>query len=201
MDEYGTAASIDGMLSVMIIVTGLAFIFALPGLIGFSSDMQQGFQITAKSIQAMDIGKAIIFSEEGQKAAFAYAKEPPADDGKTKAEGKFEDRTAEDWLETLGINLASNDFDVYMKLENMKKFTPVLEVHTSIGDILNANEKPEFLKNWIKKTIYNLMYDFFVGGERLHGKFNTQITTDYGKVIIIVEKGSEESDPNVNVGV
>ncbi|KPQ42313.1 MAG: hypothetical protein MPEBLZ_03137 [Candidatus Methanoperedens nitroreducens] len=29
MDEYGTAASIDGMLSVMIIVTGLAFMFAL----------------------------------------------------------------------------------------------------------------------------------------------------------------------------
>ncbi len=62
MDEYGTAASIDGMLSVMIIVTGLAFMFSLPGLIGFSSDMQQGFQIIARSIQAMDIGKAIIIT-------------------------------------------------------------------------------------------------------------------------------------------
>lgn len=36
------------------------------------------------------------------------------------------------------------------------------------------------------------MYDYFVGGERLHGKFNTQITTDYGKVILLVEKGSED---------
>lgn len=193
MDEYGTAASIDGMLSVMIIVTGLAFMFALPGLIGFSSDMQQGFQITAKSIQAMDIGKAIIFSEEGQKAAFAYAKEPPQDDGFTKPIGKYENKTAEEWYKELGIDLASNDFDVYMKMENMEKFTQVLEVHTSISDIWNAENKLGFLKEWIKKTVYNLMYDYFVGGERLHGKFNTQITTDYGKVIILVEKGSEES--------
>ncbi len=154
MDEYGTAASIDGMLSVMIIVTGLAFMFSLPGLIGFSSDMQQGFQITAKSIQAMDIGKAIIFSEEGQKAAFAYAKEPPPDDGKTKPEGRYEDKTAQEWLETLGIDLASNDFDVYMKTEEMKKFTPVMEVHTDIADIRNANDPIKFLKEWIKKTIY-----------------------------------------------
>jgi uncharacterized membrane protein len=196
MDEYGTAASIDGMLSVMIIVTGLSFMFAMPGLIGFSADMQQGFQITAKSIQAMDIGKAIIFSDEGQKAAFAYAKEPPLDDGKMKPQGRYENKVTEEWLETLGINLASNDFDVYMKMENMERFTPVLEVHTSIADIWNAENKLGFLKEWIKKTVYNLMYDYFVGGERLHGKFNTQITTDYGKVIILVEKGSEESKPS-----
>jgi hypothetical protein len=188
MDEYGTVASIDGMLSVMIIVTGLAFMFALPGLIGFSADMQQGFQITAKSIQAMDIGKAIIFSDEGQKAAFAYAKEPPPDDGKTKPEGRYENKTAEEWLGELGINLTSNDFDVYMKMENMEKFTPVMEVHTSIEDIKNAGD----LINLIKKTIYNLMYDYFIGGERLHGKFNTQITTDHGKIILQIEKGSEE---------
>ncbi len=192
MDEYGTVASIDGMLSVMIIVTGLAFMFALPGLIGFSSDMQQGFQITAKSIQAMDIGKAIIFSEEGQKAAFAYAKEQPPDDGKTKPQGRYEGKTVEEWLGELGIDLSSNDFDVYMKTEKMEKFTPVMEVHTDIADIRNADDPIKFLKEWIKKTIYNLMYDYFVGGERLHGKFNTQITTDYGKVILLVEKGSED---------
>lgn len=188
LDEYGTAASIDGMLSVMIIVTGLSFMFALPGLIGFSADMQQGFQITAKSIQAMDIGKAIIFSEEGQKAAFAYAKEPPPDDGKTKPQGRYEGKTVEEWLGELGINLSSNDFDVYMKTEDMRKFTPVMEVHMSLEDINNAGD----LMNYIKKTIYNLLYDYVVGGERLRGKFNTQITTDYGKVIIIIEKGSEE---------
>lgn len=192
MDEYGTAASIDGMLSVMIIVTGLSFMFAMPGLIGFSADMQQGFQITAKSIQAMDIGKAIIFSDEGQKAAFAYAKEPPLDDGKTKPQGIYEGKTVEEWLGDLGINLSSNDFDVYMKVENMEKFTPVMKVHTNIEDMAKAEDKSKFLKEWIKKTIYNLMYDYFVGGERLNGKFNTQITTDYGKVILLVEKGSEE---------
>lgn len=192
MDEYGTAASIDGMLSVMIIVTGLSFMFAMPGLIGFSADMQQGFQITAKSIQAMDIGKAIIFSDEGQKAAFAYAKEPPLDDGKTKPQGRYEGKTVEEWLGDLGINLSSNDFNVYMKVENMERFTPVMEVHTDLNDIQNANDPIKFLKEWIKKTVYNLMYDYFVGGERLHGRFNTQITTDYGKVILLVEKGSEE---------
>jgi hypothetical protein len=192
MDEYGTAASIDGMLSVMIIVTGLSFMFALPGLIGFSADMQQGFQITAKSIQAMDIGKAIIFSEEGQKATFAYAKEPPLDDGKTKPQGIYEGKTVEEWLGDIGINLSSNDFDVYMKMENMERFTPVMEVHTSIRDIVKAENKPEFLVNWVRKTIYNLMYDYFVGGKRLHGKFNTQITTDYGGVILLVEKGAED---------
>lgn len=196
MDEYGTAASIDGMLSVMIIVTGLSFMFAMPGLIGFSADMQQGFQITAKSIQAMDIGKAIIFSDEGQKAAFAYAKEPPQDDGITKPKGKYENKTAEEWLGELGINLSSNDFDVYMKTEEMRKFTPVMEVHTNIEDIVKSENKPKFLIEWIKKTVYNLMYDYFVGGERLYGKFNTQITTDHGKVILLVEKGSEEIDTN-----
>lgn len=194
MDEYGTAASIDGMLSVMIIVTGLSFMFALPGLIGFSADMQQGFQITAKSIQAMDIGKAIIFSDEGQKAAFAYAKEPPLDDGKMKPQGIYEGKTAEEWLGELGVNLSSNDFDVYMKVESMERFTPVMEVHTNIMDLKNAKNRPEFLIKWVKKSVYNLMYDFFVGGERLHGKFNTQMTTDYGKVILLVEKGAEESE-------
>lgn len=146
MDEYGTAASIDGMLSVMIIVTGLAFMFALPGLIGFSADMQQGFQITAKSIQAMDIGKAIIFSDEGQKAAFAYAKEPPQDDGITKPKGKYENKTAEEWFKELGIDLASNDFDVYMKMEDMKKFTPVMEEHMDIADIWNADDPIKFFE-------------------------------------------------------
>ncbi|HWQ96254.1 MAG TPA: hypothetical protein VN368_02665 [Candidatus Methylomirabilis sp.] len=194
MDEYGTVASIDGMLSVMIIVTGLAFMFALPGLIGYSADMQQGFQITAKSIQAMDIGKAIIFSEEGQKAAFAYAKEPPPDDGKTKAQGRYDGKTAEEWLGELGIDLSSNDFDVYMKMESMEKFTPVMEVHTNLTDLKNAKNKPEFLIKWIKKSVYNLMYDYVVGGARLHGKFNTQITTDYGKVILLIEKGSEDPE-------
>ena len=192
MDEHGTVAAIDGMFSVMIITTGLAFLLAMPGLIGFSADMQQGFQVTQKSMQAQDIGKAIIFSEEGMKAAIAFSKEPPMDDGKTEPNGTYENKTTKQWLEELGINVAYNDFDVYMKTESMNKFVPVLEVHDSITDIFNADDPIAELKNWLKKTVYNLMYDYFIGGEQLQGKFNTQITTDYGKVILIIEKGAQE---------
>lgn len=190
MDERGTVAAIDGLFSVMIITTGLAFLLAMPGLIGFSADMQQGFQVTQKSMQAQDIGKAIIFSEEGMKAAIAFSKEPPPDDGKTEPEGTYENKTTKQWLEELGIDVAYNDFDVYMKKESMNKSTPVLEVHDSITDIFNADDPIAELKNWLKKTVYNLMYDYFIGGEQLQGKFNTQITTDYGKVIVIIEKGA-----------
>lgn len=192
MDERGTVAAIDGMFSVMIITTGLAFLLAMPGLIGFSADMQQGFQVTQKSMQAQDIGKAIIFSEEGMKAAISFSKEPPMDDGKTEPNGTYENKTTKQWLEELGINVAYNDFDVYMKTESMNKSVPVLEVHDSITDIFNADDPIAELKNWLKKTVYNLMYDYFIGGEQLQGKFNTQITTDYGKVILIIEKGAQE---------
>jgi hypothetical protein len=192
VDERGTVAAIDGMFSVMIITTGLAFLLAMPGLIGFSADMQQGFQVTQKSMQAQDIGKAIIFSEEGMKAAIAFSKEPPLDDGKTEPNGTYENKTTKQWLEELGINVAYNDFDVYMKTESMNKSVPVLEVHDSITDIFNADDPIAELKNWLKKTVYNLMYDYFIGGEQLQGKFNTQITTDYGKVILIIEKGAQE---------
>lgn len=191
MDERGTVAAIDGLFSVMIITTGLAFLLAMPGLIGFSADMQQGFQVTQKSMQAQDIGKAIIFSEEGMKAAIAFSKEPPPDDGKTEPTGTYENKTTKQWLEELGIDVAYNDFDVYMKKESMNKSTPVLEVHDSITDIFNADDPVAELKNWLKKTAYNLMYDYFIGGEQLQGKFNTQITTDYGKVILIIEKGAQ----------
>ena len=186
VDERGTVAAIDGMFSVMIITTGLAFLLAMPGLIGFSADMQQGFMVTQKSMQAQDIGKAIIFSEEGMKAAIAFAREPPPDDGRTMPTGTYENKTTKRWLEELGINVAYNDFDVYMKKESMNKSTPVLEVHDSITDISGADS----LYIWLKKTVYNLMYDYFVGGEQLQGNFNTQITTDYGKVILIIEKGA-----------
>lgn len=192
VDERGTVAAIDGMFSVMIITTGLAFLLAMPGLIGFSADMQQGFQVTQKSMQAQDIGKAIIFSEEGMKAAIAFSKEPPLDDGKTEPKGTYENKTTKQWLEELGINVAYNDFDVYMKTESMNKSVPVLEVHDSITDIFNADDPIAELKNWLKKTVYNLMYDYFIGGEQLQGKFNTQITTDYGKVILTIEKGAQE---------
>lgn len=195
MDERGTVAAIDGLFSVMIITTGLAFLLAMPGLIGFSADMQQGFQVTQKSMQAQDIGKAIIFSEEGMKAAIAFSKEPLPDDGKTEPTGTYENKTTKQWLEELGINVAYNDFDVYMKKESMNKSTPVLEVHDSITDIFNADDPIAELKNWLKKTVYNLMYDYFIGGEQLQGKFNTQITTDYGKVIVIIEKGAQEIKP------
>ncbi len=185
-DERGTVAAIDGMFSVMIITTGLALLLAMPGLIGFSADMQQGFQITQKSMQAQDIGKAIIFSEEGMKAAIAFSEAPPPDDGKTQPTGTYENKTTKQWLDELGINVAYNDFDVYMKTESMNKPTPVLQVHDSITDISGAAS----IYTWLKKTVYNLMYDYFVGGERLQGKFNTQITTDNGKVILIIEKGA-----------
>ncbi|KPQ42314.1 MAG: hypothetical protein MPEBLZ_03138 [Candidatus Methanoperedens nitroreducens] len=71
-------------------------------MIGFSADMQQGFQITAKSIQAMDIGKAIIFSDEGQKAAFAYAKEPPQDDALQSRKGNMRIKPQKNGLKNLG---------------------------------------------------------------------------------------------------
>jgi hypothetical protein len=186
MDEHGTVATIDGMFSVMIITTGLAFMLVMPGLIGFSADMQQGFQVTQKSMQAQDIGKAIIFSEEGMKAAIAFSKEPPPDDGESEPTGIYENKTTKQWLKELGIDVAYNDFDVYMKKESMNKSTPVLKVHDSISDITSAAS----LYIWLKKTVYNLMYDYFVGGERLQGRFNTQVTTDYGKVILIIEKGA-----------
>lgn len=190
LDESGTVSAIDGMFSVMIITTGLALLLAMPGLIGFSADMQQGFQITQKSMQAQDIGKAIIFSEEGMKAAIAFSGKPPQDDGKTEPTGTYENKTTKQWLEELGINVAYNDFDIYMKTESMNESTPVLEVHDSITDIFNANDPISQLKNWLKKTVYNLMYDYFVGGEKLQGRFNTQITTDNGKIILIIEKGA-----------
>ncbi len=187
-NDSGTISAIDGMLALMIITVGIAFLLAMPGLMGFSADMQQGFSVTEKSIQAQDIGKAIMFSEEGSKAAIAYAAQPPPDDGATPPSGTFAGMTSAQWLQALGINIAFNDFDVYMRMSTMQKNTPVLQVHDTFPDLFH----PATWWAWIKKTIYNLGYDFFTGGERQQGRFNTQITTDNGIVVITVIKGSEE---------
>ncbi len=74
----------------------------------------------------------------------------------------------------------------------MTKNTPVLQVHDSISSIFSASNPLTQAWLWIKKTIYNLGYDFFVGGERHQGRFNTQITTDNGTVIVTIIKGSQE---------
>jgi hypothetical protein len=193
--DCGTVAGIDGMFAVMIVTIGIAFLLAMPGLIGFSADMQQGFAITGKNIQAQDIGKAIMFSEEGAKAAIAYSVQPPPDDGTTPSNGTFTNKTSKQWLQTLGINYAYNDFDVYMRMSTMQKNTPVLRVHDDIESIFNASSIWTTLTQlwlWIKKNVYNLSYDFFVGGERHQGRFNTQITTDNGIVVLTVIKGSVE---------
>ncbi len=191
-DNGGTVAAIDGMFAIMIVTIGIAFLLAMPGLIGFSSDMQQGYAITEKSIQAQDIAKSIMFSEEGTKAAIAFSVQPPPDDGATQPAGTYAGKTTSQWLQSLGVNIAYNDFDVYMKTPSMKKYSPVLQVHDSIWSIFSASNPLTQLWLWIKKTVYNLSYDFFVGGERQQGRFNTQITTDNGTVIVSIIKGSEE---------
>ncbi len=187
-DNRGTVAAIDGMFAVMIITIGIAFLLALPGLIGFSADMQQGYAVTSKSIQAMDIAKAIIFSQQGEFAAFAFTSELPPDDGNTPPAGTFEGKMPDQWLEDIGITTAYNDFYVYMKTPSMQKYTPVLNVQESYGSIWN----PATWLDSIKKFIYNLEYDSFGGGEKQQGRFNTQITTDNGTVILLVVKGSDE---------
>ncbi len=187
-DDSGTIAAIDGMFALMIITVGIAFLLAMPGLMGFSADMQQGFAVTEKSIQAQDIGKAIMFSEEGSKAAIAYSVQPPPDDGVTPPSGTFAGMTSEQWLKALGINVAYNDFDVYMRMSTMQKNTLVLPVHDTLPNLFD----PSSWWGWIRRTIYNLGYDYFTGGEKQQGRFNTQITTDNGTVVITIVKGNEE---------